>query len=50
MSDKFSGFTPKHKVIIEKIQECHQCYVVDGIVVPHCDCVRHSGLVGAAAE
>jgi hypothetical protein len=38
------GYTPRHKAVVEKIVGCIvNCVIVDGVVVPHCDCVRHGG-------
>lgn len=47
---KFSGYSPRHKAKIEPIEGCYQCIIVDGVVVPHCDCKRHSGFIGATVE
>lgn len=47
MKRKLDGFEPKHKPIVEKIMECiANCFVVDGILVPHCDCKSHGGSFG----
>lgn len=46
---KLDGFEPKHKPIIESIVECiANCLLVDGILVPHCNCQSHGGLFGTA--
>lgn len=37
---KVEGFKPRHKAAIEEIYGC-ECLLVDMIVVPHCDCIRH---------
>lgn len=38
-----SVFGANYKAKIERFQpECHpQCYIVDDILVPHCDCLTH---------
>lgn len=38
---KFDGYEPKHKAVIERPDDCEVCLIVDGIIVPHCDCTAH---------